>query len=195
MICRRRFLSLRHHKIANHRQLILKHWDANFEKERNVRFWTLAGLYQRGASYLESAVRICLSDHEPEVALLAQAINSPDDSDLISKLRSMLFSDNFEREVWPVLRLLRVLPIQELVKDLCDILDRTAGDTPLAYDVLYALANPPMAVEAAPILQKTHGLDQVVGIIIAVVRDSASIAAHHFARLLPHLTPMRRGPR
>jgi hypothetical protein len=144
----------------------------------------LAGLFQCRASYLHYAVQSCLSDPAPEVAWLARGIKDPGSSALVSEFRSMLFSSDFEGQAWPVLRVLRILPIRALAKDLCEVLDRSAGDSPLAYDALYALANPEMAAEAAPILQNTRGLDKVMDIIVSVARSSDAGSTRHFARLL-----------
>ena len=171
------------------RELILKHLNAGFEPARNVRFWALAGLYQCRTSYLESGGQSCLSDPMPEVALLAQAllvhaVEDPVKSGIVDRFRKMLFSDDFEHDAWPALRVLRILPILPLAGDLCDLVDRSAGDTPLAYDALYALADPAMAAEAAPILQQTRGIDRVLDIIVEVMRHSDLGATRHFANLL-----------
>jgi hypothetical protein len=171
------------------RQLILKHLDPKFEIDRNVRFWALAGLYQCHASYLRIAFQACLFDPAPEVALLAEAIQFPGNPTIAEKFRAMLFSDDFENRAWPALRVLRVLPIPALAKDLCDILDRSAGDSSLAYDALYALTNPQMAAEAAPFLQKTRGIDQIIDIIVGVAGSSDVGSTRHFARLLAAFDP------
>jgi hypothetical protein len=171
------------------RELILKHLDHAYETERNVRFWALAGLYQCHASYIEIAAEICIRDSGPEVARLASVIRNPDDPKLIDEFRSQLLSDNFEYGAWPILRVLRVVPIPILANDLCQILDRSAGSRPLAYDALYALANPPMAAEAAPILHKTPGIDNVIYIIVDVLRNSDAGATRQFARLLASFDP------
>jgi hypothetical protein len=173
------------------RQLILKHLDPKFEIDRNVRFWALAGLYQCDASYLRIAFQSCLFDPTPEVALLAEAIQFPGNPIIVERFRAMLFSDDFENKAWPALRVLRVLTIPALANDLCNVLDRSAGDSPLAYDALYALANPPMAAEAAPILQKTRGIDQVIDIIIGVAGSSDAGSTRHFASLLAAFDPMQ----
>ena len=171
------------------RQLIVKHLDASFETDRNARFWVLAGLYQRHASYLESASQICRSDPEPEVRALAHAVQRPDDPEVVSTFRTMLFSQDFESQAWPVLRLLRVLPLERLVADVCELLARSAGATPLAYDVLYALANPVMAAQAAKILQTTLGIDRVVDIVLGVAKSSDRGALRHFANVLAAFEP------
>ena len=169
------------------RDLILRHLDESIEDDRNVRFWVLAGLYQRRASYLENAV--ARSDSAPEVKLLAQAlvalvIKGSDNSDLIALFRKMLRSESFDDDVWPALRVLRILPVSPLASDLCNLLDHSVGSSPLAYDVLYALANPPMAKEAASILQTTPGIDKLLDIIIEVVRNADVGASRHFVNLL-----------
>jgi KAP family P-loop domain/TIR domain len=166
------------------RVLILRHLDSNYEPERNVRFWALTGLLQHKVSYLGGASEICLSDPEPEVKWLAEIIRRPNDPQLIATFRSMLSSENFESEAWPVLRILRVLPINELIKDLCEAMQRSAGGTPLAYDALYALANPSAVPAAVPMLRSMYGVGRVVETVIAVARNSDRGSIRNFARLL-----------
>jgi len=69
------------------RNLILRHVEESYEHDRNVRYWTLAGLYQRKSSYLSDAVKIGLDDKAPEVATLAQAIALPANPEVTEQLR------------------------------------------------------------------------------------------------------------
>lgn len=119
-----------------------------------------------------------------EVRTLAEVLDRPDDRRLVEKLRLMLHSENFEEQAWPVLRILRVLPVRELAGDVCNLLDRSASGIPLAYDALYALANPIMAADAVPILRESYGVGEVVRIVVAVARASDGGAIRNFARLL-----------
>ncbi len=169
------------------RQLILRHLNEKSETERNVRFWILVGLQQCRVGYVEGAIQACVSDPMPEVALLAQAMLARGDKDsgnsgFVDRLRKMLSSTNFRFETWPALRVLRVMPILPLAADLSSLSDRATGD--LAYDALYALANPEMAAAAAPILQEKPGLERVLDIIVEVMRDADAGATRHFANLL-----------
>jgi hypothetical protein len=166
------------------RELILRHLDAGHEPERNVRFWTLAGLLQHQASYLDAASQGCRSDPDPEVKWLAEIIQRPNDPELVATVREMLLSDQFEAKAWPVLRLLRVRPIEDLVEDLCEALERSAGDTPLAYDALYALASPSVVPAAVSTLRSMYGIGPVVEKTIAVARNSDRGSIRNFARLL-----------
>ena len=47
------------------RQIILDHLGPDLEPDRNVRYWTLAGLYQSKSSYLNEALKVGLSDPRP----------------------------------------------------------------------------------------------------------------------------------
>ena len=164
---------------ALNRALVLEHLNARSEPNRNVRFWALAGLYQRKASYLGEARSLCLSDSAPEVAVLARAITDPP----IEDFRSMLYSPSFET-AWAVLRLLRIVPLKTLAPDVCAQLDRVAESTELTYDSLYALANPEMAAEAAPLLLKAPGLKGFIWTVVSVLANSDGNAARAFALLL-----------
>ena len=165
------------------RDVILKHLRENFEPDRNVRFWSLAGVYQSKASYSDSAAQTCLSDSSPEVSALARAIQSPQKTEIVGAFRSMLSSDKFET-AWQVLRLLRIVPIPDLASDVCAQLDRSADGTALAYDVLYALSEPVMAKEAVAVLSDRPGVDGVVTRVIAQARGANHNAARSFAGLL-----------
>jgi hypothetical protein len=168
------------------REVLLRHLRSDFEPDRNVRFWILAGLYQAESSYLTNAASICLSDPAPEVAAMAQAIATPINSSLISQFRSDLASKDFET-VWPVLRLLRVVPIPELARDVCAQLERITPGSFIAYDALYALSNPVMAREAAPILLQQLEPTGIVERVIAEARGSNSNSIRNFAVLLAAL--------
>jgi polyhydroxyalkanoate synthesis regulator phasin len=173
---------------ASSRELVLRHLAVSFEPDRNVRFWAIAGLYQSGVPYLQDAARVCLSDPEPEVRSLAQAVAWPKDSTLIDNFRIMLQSDDFET-AWAVLRLLRVMPIRELVPDVCAQLYRSAGGTSLSYDALYALANRAVNNQAVSILQKSFGVKDIASLVVEVARDSDRNARRTFATLLGAFAP------
>jgi hypothetical protein len=113
------------------RDLILRHLQFSFDPDRNVRFWTLAGLYQCKVPYLGEAAGICASSPEPEIALLAQVISRQNAPQPIEQFRSMLSSDDFQT-AWAVLRLLRILPIPELTGAACAQLGRSVGGTDLS---------------------------------------------------------------
>lgn len=170
------------------RRCILNHLQGANEPDRNVRFWALAGLYQRQVSYLSEAVRTCVADSMPEVAALAKAILSPADAGLHEEFRANLNSPEFET-TWQVLRILRVIPIPELAGNVCALLDKSNQGTPLAYDALYALTDPVMGREAAKILSTEPGVAQVVARIIREVRESNENAAKNFTVLLAQFEP------
>lgn len=165
------------------RELILRH-TTPWEPDRNVRFWALAQLYVRGASYVQAAAQQAVSDEAPEVNALARAVLDADD--VKAAFESGLASDSFET-VWPVLRTLRVVPVPELAGGVCAQLERALDGTPLAYDALYALSNPAMAAAAAPILAKYPGIAETVQRVLADTAASDPIAVGAFAAVLAAL--------
>ncbi|MDT5270210.1 MAG: hypothetical protein QOH49_2396 [Acidobacteriota bacterium] len=168
------------------RQLLQKHVSLNHEPDRNVRFWTLAGLWQVKASYVSDAVKLAQGDNEPEVASLAQVAASPADEEVVGGLRKRIRSGDFEM-AWPALRVLRVIPLPDLAADVCDQLNTHPLGTPFSYDALYALSHPEMATAAAPVLAKNPGLGDVVERIVAEASTSNSNGARNFAVLLAAL--------
>ena len=165
------------------RDLILRHLDSSYEFGDSVRFWSLAGLYGRKASYLQEAVAKTLDDPAPEVAALAQAISGAGNPEVVAGFRSRLQSDDFDRQ-WPVLRLLRALAIPELAEPLCGLFRSSDAKSDLAYDTLYALSNPVMAHAAAILLREEPGIESVVRQVLEVARSSNPNAVRNFTSLL-----------
>jgi hypothetical protein len=165
------------------RELILRHLDEEYESNRDVRFWCLAGLIQSNAPYLEEATGRALRDHEPEVRDLAAVASRPDEPDLLQRLEADLHSPEFER-AWHVLRILRVVPVPQLAPAVCSQLGRRAGAKLLTYDALFALANPAMAEAARDSLLNRPGLDGIARIILEEARNSNEVAVRSFASLL-----------
>ncbi|MEI7730995.1 MAG: hypothetical protein WCO56_15575 [Verrucomicrobiota bacterium] len=165
------------------RNLILTHLDVAKEPNVNVRFWTLAGLYQRKVSYLSRAVEKSITDPGLEVATLARVISRKDNSDILQSLKTQLKSEKF-KDVWSVLRVLRIIPIPELIEDLCLLLDKSRQGESLSYDVLYALCQPRIAHDATRILTGSIGLEKVIRLLLEVARDSNDNAARKFSYLL-----------
>ena len=165
------------------RSLILKHLDENREPDRNVRFWTLAGVLQRDLSYGKIALDQTRRDSEPEVAGLSAIAADPTDADQIERFRNALRSPDFEI-AWSVLRILRVFAIPELTVDVVEQLEREASGKLLTYDVLYALASPKMASAARSVLSERPGLPRLVELILREARNSTRGARSTFARLL-----------
>jgi hypothetical protein len=162
------------------RDLILRSLNPTLEPDRNVRFWTLSGLYVRRASYLASAVDMAVSDDVPEVAALARAIQSPDSNNVLGEFKDKLYSPDFET-AWRILRVLRIVPIPDLVDDVCEQLGRTASGTALTYDALYALSNPIMAHAAAV---KALPAPRAVALVLAESRNADRNSIRNFTGLL-----------
>lgn len=165
------------------RQVVLRHLQPNYEDDRIVRFWALAGLYSTKARYLAEAARLCSGDPDPAVSCLAMAVVAPRSADVIEKFRAQLRSNSAE-SAWSILRVLRVVPIVDLVSDVCMLVFDSGGGSPLAYDALYALARRDMAVEAARILSQRPGVDALVTVILISMRDSNPDSVRGFASLL-----------
>ena len=153
------------------RDLFLQHLDQGFETSETVRYWTLAGLYQKKVSYLSQAVQIAMSDKQTAVPLLARAIQSPSDTTLQEEFKGLLFSSNFN-DTWSVLRVLRILPLPELAETVCNVLMSKADHEPLAYDSFYALASREMATKASEFLKVNPGTDKIVVRLINVLSDA-----------------------
>jgi hypothetical protein len=164
-------------------KLLLDHLNTEVEPNANVRYWTLAGLYQSKVTYLETVINISLSDKSPVVSLLAQAIKSDNDSVLIETFRKALFSDSFD-DVWQILRVLRIIPIPELAKDVCELLNQTTDDGNIAYDAFYAIANPIMTKAAVNILVENPGIQSIINRIIRICSVANVNATRNFSRML-----------
>jgi esterase/lipase superfamily enzyme len=165
------------------RDIILRHLEHPYEPDPGVRFWALAELQARNASYLPDAVKAALTDPEPSVSGLARALLQPDDAGTIETIRAMLHADDFAM-VWAALRILRVVPLEALAPDLCAMLDGTIGDEPITYDVLYALSSPPIAAAAASILTSTVGVGGVFRRVLLQSRAAHQTPVPVFAVLL-----------
>lgn len=168
--------------------LIGQHLQESFEPDRNVRFWTLAGLYGRNVSYEHDATVNALADSEPEIRLLAELMRGSSDPKLVAELTERLQSEDFET-VWQVLRALRIVPVPSLAPVLSEMLFSSASGTALAYDVLYAFTPLPMATAAAPILLDRWTSARVTKEIVTTTAGSAYQAGEHFVNLLSLLVP------
>ncbi|MFP2904573.1 P-loop NTPase fold protein [Pyxidicoccus sp. 3LFB2] len=165
------------------RDLLLRHVQAKFEPDQNVRFWTLAGLYSVNVSFLQEAVaQVIRSEPSPEVVLLANAITARNRAEFVANMRSMVSASSFEF-AWPALRVLRVVPMTELAGDVAARL----SDEAFTYDALYALANASMASAAAPMITARFGIEAIVALILNVAQDSADNAIRAFALVLDSL--------
>lgn len=164
-------------------ELFRQHIDPSFELDRNVRFWCLGGLVQRKVSYLPDMIGFALKDPEPEVRGLAEIAGRPNDDRVIYGFRESLASPEFEI-AWHVLRILRIVPIPALARDVCAQLGRKANEKLLTYDALFALASRPMAEAAAPILLESPGLAIVVAMVLNEARAAPPLSLRQFSRVL-----------
>lgn len=168
-------------------EIITQTFSPKFEPEASVRFWALAGLLGKKVDYVDTVTRQAMDDPAPEVHLLAYAYRGGQGA--IDELRSRLQSSNFRDDLWPALRVLRVLPITALVVDLCQLLGRVRGDMTIAYDVVYALSAPGLVRWAARDLSETVGALETFRIILTLVRTSDVNASRRFIGLLGGFEP------
>lgn len=169
-------------------ELIFQHLRPSFEPDRNVRFWTLAGLHDMSVSFEREAAGSAETDPALEISLLAKLMIRPSASNLVKELESRLSSGDFET-IWQVLRALRIVPVPALAPILSDMLFSAASGKALAYDVLYAFTPPPMAKEVTPVLLKKWTSARVTRAIVETTAGSAYQAGEHFVHLLSLLVP------
>jgi hypothetical protein len=172
----------------NNSDLICRHVQEAFEPDRDVRFWTLAGLYSRDVTFGNDAIDLAMDDPEPEIRLLAELMHRSPDPKLAAELTERLQSEEFET-VWQVLRALRIVPVPSLAPVLSEMLFSSASGTALAYDVLYALTPLPMTKAAAPILVDRWTSARVTMEIVMTTANSGYQAGEHFVSLLSLLVP------
>ena len=74
----------------NNSDLICRHVQEAFEPDRDVRFWTLAGLYSRDVTFGNDAIDLAMDDPEPEIRLLAELMHRSPDPKLAAELTERL---------------------------------------------------------------------------------------------------------
>jgi hypothetical protein len=165
-----------------HRDLLLAHLSPGYEPEAVVRFRVLAALYQAEVPYLDEALHRPGDDPAGEVRALALAIQSPQHA--VEAFRSALRSDDFQRDVWPALRVLRMVALPQLVPDVRGVLVQSERGSLAEYDALYALTNPGMATAAAQLLRSGDETAYIVDRVISASRQSNENAIRNFSGLL-----------
>lgn len=164
-------------------RVILDHVRVDREPDREVRFWTLAGIIQRKLPYLRSALVLASEDSMKEIGGLAEIVREPGNEITLHAFREALRSEDFE-VAWQVLRILRIVAVPALAADVVRQLDRRTQDKPLTYDALFALASPEMAHAAKPHILEYLGLDRLVALIVQEARSATAIARIAFAHVL-----------
>lgn len=165
------------------RPFLMQHLMFINEPDENVRYWTLAGLFQQNASYLSEAIEFAKKNYPSVDSNLAGAIETPNDITLIEQFRKNLHSDNFEK-AWQVLRILRVVAIPELADDIYEILENESDSASLAYDAFYALTNPPMIAKIVKKLEINPGTKSIVDRLITVIGDANLNGARNLVHIL-----------
>lgn len=168
---------------AQSKAIILEHLQFSSEPDREVRFWVLAGIVQRGLTYLEEALDVARDDPAPEIAGLAAIVTNPGSEAVLLTFRTALKAEDFET-VWYVLRILRIIAIPALAIEVLEQLHRSADGKSLTYDALFALASPEMANAVAPLIPTNMGLDKFVGLLLREARTATPVARNAFAHIL-----------
>ncbi len=158
------------------RALILKHLQVQYEPDENARFWVLVGLYRRDAMILPEALALATKTKVGTPYLLALAIR--DGVAVVQQFKKQLL-DGFEN-AWQVLRVLRYVPMREMIDPVCELLESVEGNNALIYDIIFALSVPPFTSQAAERLVTKLGTPRVVELVLSVYFDLAS----HAGRLL-----------
>jgi hypothetical protein len=165
-----------------HRELLLAHLSPGHEPEAVVRFRVLAALYHASVPYLDEALLALGGDSAREVQALALAIQSPQRA--VERFRVALPSSDFEDDVWPVLRVLRMVALPEMVPDVLSVLLKSKPGSLAEYDALYALTNPGMASAAAQLLRSPNDDAEIVARVISAGHESNDNAIRNFSGLL-----------
>lgn len=165
----------------NNRDLLLKHLNPEFEPFEDVRFWVLAGMYLKDASYVRDAAQVSTSDSSPLVNLLALTIRDTAGPDVIGRLKQYILSDDPDQQLY-TLRVLRIIPVPELVPEICHlILDRPSDN--LTYAAFYALVRREMARAASALLTEDAWHD-FIGKMLNRCRLAETNAIAKFASIL-----------
>jgi ABC-type dipeptide/oligopeptide/nickel transport system ATPase component len=149
---------------------------------RSVRFWVLASAYSANASCTMELAKIAMAA-DGEIRYLARLIFKRDDPELIQSFSTRLSSGDHDSIVW-LLRIIRIIPLPELVQPVCDLLQKTIGNQPLAYDVFHALCSPPMAHASTDHLRKSPGFDAVIELFMATFAKVDTGKTSDFAHML-----------
>jgi hypothetical protein len=115
-------------------------------------------------------------------------INGRTDPKQHETLRQALRSPNI-KNVRGSLRALRIVAVPELAEELCSRLEASVENTPLTYDVLYALSLPENGRAALPILSANPGVERLVQLLLEVVRNSNENAARNLSAVLRQYDP------
>jgi hypothetical protein len=113
---------------------------------------------------------------------LALAIQNPSDRKFIDNCTAALKRGFIY--AWPVLRVLRVVSIPALVEPVCQLLREADETETIVYDIIYALAGPSMATEAAGILGNASDFPRIVRMVLRTARTGNQRTKHRFAQFL-----------
>lgn len=151
-------------------EVVLRHLEPQYETDRSVRFWVLAGTIQARLPIQEQALRQALEDEAEEVAGLAAIASRAMDESVWARLRESINSEDFET-AWYVLRILRVFPVEALARDVVSQLNRSATGKTLTYDALFAMGSPQMAHAARSDILERIGLSPFVALVLGLHGD------------------------
>ncbi|MBT1710739.1 TIR domain-containing protein [Fulvivirgaceae bacterium PWU5] len=168
---------------SENRQVLLRHVSSEFETQEHVKYWVLSGLYQKNVPYLAEAAKIAGEDHRhASIAFLGFGILAPQLEFFLSRLREYLTSKDKEK-ILRALRVLRVLPVESVVEDVCNVL-RRLDDRVLEYDAFYALVNPGVIQKATRSLAEDPGITVVVHRLASILFDARDMTRVNLTRIL-----------
>ncbi len=169
----------------SNRSLILQHVQIAHEPDENARFWVLVGLNRRRPSYLEEALDFVMQTTGDAPYVLALAMRHG--TKAVGQFTEQLFG-GFDG-AWQVLRVLRYVPMAEMIGPACDLLMRAEDGNPIVYDIIYALSVPPIVVQAAQALTDKLGIARTAELVLSVFGGVAAYVARLFAGLLAVMDP------
>lgn len=171
-----------------YRDLIFRHLTAAYEPDDGVRYWSLAGLYQVGVSYLSDAAGTCRKDEDQSIALLAEAIMSQNSERLTGRFISLLRGENKEQiEPWIVLRVLRIIAVPGVAKEIVRIIIEADSSNKVLYDAFYAMTNPSISQEAVILLSERLSPRQIFERLFPILAASNYNTLKNYCRFIIYL--------
>ncbi|CAH0279951.1 hypothetical protein SRABI27_03745 [Pedobacter sp. Bi27] len=148
-----------------------------------VRFWILAGLYQRKAPYLQKLIEGIEISPRNLMGDFARIIKNPKDKELIELFKNNLQANNYELR-WRILFIMRIVPIPDLIPQVIAIILESPNDPNVTYDAIYTLSNAAFLKSALPALKKAFTAGQFLDKIIFSLKNINGRAVVSFAAIL-----------
>lgn len=164
------------------KNLLLIHLRPDIETDEVIRYWILAGLYCCKVSYFEHVLAVAESDSSPLISLMVQIMRDPGDPEIIQNMRASLNASS-TGATWITLRALRIIPVPQLVPDICKVIIESPV-TNITYDALYALLHKDTVTAAVDIFRKAGGASALLQKILIVSIDAESNVLYDITYLL-----------